>query len=542
MDLKLNRNTFIIISVLVLAITVVNVLLYYRPVEAEIETTRRYGGGGFSFELKKGYDFNFSKLSHFPLRYERGIFWRVIRDNETGSHSITVTWYDAQPMNVSQALERAYNHSDPWSVRYQISEVGKRTIHGITDSPERDTQPGEHVFYWANYTRTILDEKRVGYIGFWNCTNSGRIHTLMIDQSVQTLNTSELFNTWNQTINTMSCHWPGQTPRTEREVDLWIETEDLVNICMMVMLCIGFAFTYMMEGFPNFAHTSYAGIGAIASFYMMVEFGWNPYDTWPFSAMVGGVIAVILYLAIVRPIRSRGGYQEITLTITFIILAQTLQGLATIFSYWARWGMGHASGGFYLGYWDFRWMGVPGIAFVGTATWILLVIGLHYFLTKTSIGISLRATAENEDLAATIGINTFRAHCFSWFLSGALAALAGSVLAMSRGVGAQGPDGLVISVMTGSVLGGISNVYGAIIGGIFIALAEKVLGNVIFSLVGLALSLWEGLIPVIFLLLAMFLFPHGVLSRDSNNLQSLRRRLRDLQSRLSKRGSTPENT
>ena len=541
MDIKLTKNAFIFISILVLLVTMVNGLLFYEPVVAEEETTRRYGVAGASFELKRGYDFNVSKLNHFRLRFMGGMFWRVIRDNETGSHNFTVTWYYSKPMNVSQALERAYNYSDAWNVLYEIGDVQDRTIHGISSSPERDTQKGEHVLHWTNYTRLNRGEKRIGYIGFWNCSNSGRIHTLMIDQPEETLNASELFNTWNQTINTMSCHWQGQTPMSEEEAELWIETEDLVNISMMVMLCIGFAFTYMMEGFPNFAHTSYAGIGAIASFYMMAEFGWNPYDTWPFSALVGGIVAVILYMMIVRPIRERGGYQEITLTITFIILATTLQGLSTIFSYWARWGMGHASGGFYLGYRDFRWMGVPGIAFVGTATWILLVIGLHYFLTKTSMGLSLRATAENEDLAATIGINTRRAHAVSWFLSGALAALAGSVVAMSRGMGAQGPDGLVISVMTGAVFGGISNVYGAIIGGIFMALAEKVLAKVIFSFFGLALSLWEGLIPVILLLIAMFLFPHGILSRDSENLQQLKRRYSNLQNWWRKR-TTPDDT
>jgi len=540
MDMKLTKNAFIFISTIVLLVTVFNGFLYYEPVVAEEELTRRYGGAGFSFELKRGYDFNISKLDHFRLRFMGGISWRVIRENETGSHDFTVTWYYSKPMNVSQALERAYNYSDAWNVLYEIDKVQYGTIHGISDSPERETQKGEHIFNWANYTRLNRGEKRIGYIGFWNCSNSGRIHTLMIDQSEETLNASELFYTWNQTITSMSCHWQGQTPSSEDEAELWIETEDLVNISMMVMLCIGFAFTYMMEGFPNFAHTSYAGIGAIASFIMMVEFGWNPYDTWPFAAVVGGIVAVILYVLIVRPIRERGGYQEITLTITFIILATTLQGVSTIISYYSRWGLGHASGGFYLGYRDFRWMGVPGIAFVGTATWILLVIGLHYFLTKTSTGLSLRATAENEELAATIGINTRRAHAVSWFLSGALAALAGSVVAMSRGMGAQGPDGLVISVMTGAVLGGISNVYGAIIGGIFMALAEKVLGKVIFSFFGLALSLWEGLIPVIFLLLAMFMFPHGVLSRDSENLQQLKRRYQDLQNWWKKR-TTQDN-
>ncbi len=43
-------------------------------------------------------------------------------------------------------------------------------------------------------------------------------------------------------------------------------TDDIINASLMAMLCIGFTFTYMVEGFPNLAHTSYAIIGAVVSF------------------------------------------------------------------------------------------------------------------------------------------------------------------------------------------------------------------------------------------------------------------------------------
>jgi len=48
------------------------------------------------------------------------------------------------------------------------------------------------------------------------------------------------------------------------------------------------------------------------------------------------------------------------------------------------------------------------------------------------------------------------------------------------------------------------------------------------------------LIPVIFLLMAMFLFPHGVLSRESENLQQLKRKYLDLENWWKKR-TTPDN-
>lgn len=62
-------------------------------------------------------------------------------------------------------------------------------------------------------------------------------------------------------------------------------TDDIISASLMAMLCIGFTFTYMVEGFPNLAHTSYAIIGAVTSFYLTRFHRFNPYDTWPFSVL-----------------------------------------------------------------------------------------------------------------------------------------------------------------------------------------------------------------------------------------------------------------
>jgi len=282
----------------------------------------------------------------------------------------------------------------------------------------------------------------------------------------------------------------------------------------MIMLTVGFTFTFMMEGFPNFAHTSYAGIGGMVTFYLVRYSGFNPYDTWPFSAFVGGVIALALYLGVVKPIRRHGGYQDITLTFTFLVLAMVIPQLSYIFNYWSRYTGGAAARGYNLSFFDFSYRGIPGIAMTSIATCILLVLWLRHFLTQDRLGLSLRAVAENEDLAATIGINTHRAHCASWFISGALSALVGSIMTIYRGVGIAGPEGLIINVMSGAILGGVYSVYGAIIGGLFVALAQDILKKFFFFFFGLAVETWAGLLPMLFLVVTLFLFPNGLMGPD----------------------------
>jgi branched-subunit amino acid ABC-type transport system permease component len=91
-------------------------------------------------------------------------------------------------------------------------------------------------------------------------------------------------------------------------------------------------------------------------------------------------------------------------------------------------------------------------------------------------------------------------------------------------VGVEGADGLIINVMSGAILGGLSSIYGAIIGGLFIALAQEGLAQLIYAVFGLAYESWKGLLPLAFLLLATAFFPNGVTDRGDTEVGGLRRR------------------
>ena len=300
----------------------------------------------------------------------------------------------------------------------------------------------------------------------------------------------------------------------------------------MIMFTVGFTFTYMMEGFPNFAHTTYAAVGGVVSFYMTKFYGVNPYLTWPVAALIGGAIGALLYLFIVKPIRRNGGYQDITLTLTFIVLATVLPSLFYIFNYWARYFADAPTNGYNLHSYDFTWGSYSGIVIMSTAACLLMILGLRYFLTRTKLGISLRAVSENTELAETMGVNTVMIHTVSWFISGALAALVGSIMTIYKGVGISGPDGLIISIMAGAIMGGVYNIYGAIIGGLFVSLAQDLLKSIFYLVFGLSALTWGGLLPLGLLLTAMMLFPNGLIGPTGLNLTELRNSLTKLRDRV----------
>jgi branched-chain amino acid transport system permease protein len=247
----------------------------------------------------------------------------------------------------------------------------------------------------------------------------------------------------------------------------------------------------------------------MVSFYLVIIWGFNPYLAMPISALAGGLLGIILYIGIVKVIQQHGS-REITLSFTFYILSQIISSILGIFSYWFLISNRIVTRGFMLTRYDFRWNSLPGISIAAPIIMTFLVIIFHSFLNLTKFGIAMRATAENEDLAANLGVNTFMVHIISWFISGSLSALAGSIMPLWTMTMIGHSDKLLVSVMAGSVLGGLNSIYGAIIGGIFVALSQKGLTYIFINLLGMGLGMYEPLMPIIVLFLILLIEPNGI--------------------------------
>ena len=135
-----------------------------------------------------------------------------------------------------------------------------------------------------------------------------------------------------------------------------------------------------------------------------------------------------------------------------------------------------------------------------------LVAVLSLFFQYTSTGRALRAVADDHQAAQSIGIPLSRIWVIVWSVAGFVALVAGVIWGSKLGV--QFSLSLVaLKALPVVILGGLTSVPGAIIGGLIIGVGEKVSEVYLGPLLGGGIEIWFGYVLVLFVLLVR---PHGL--------------------------------
>jgi branched-chain amino acid transport system permease protein len=151
-------------------------------------------------------------------------------------------------------------------------------------------------------------------------------------------------------------------------------------------------------------------------------------------------------------------------------------------------------------------------ALVIVAAFVMLA-GLYYFVQRTKIGRAMQAVSEDKDTAALMGIDVDRIIVITFLVGGALAGAAGVfyVLLFRQVQYIMGffPG---LKAFTAAVLGGIGNVVGAMLGGMFLGIAESLFPNLVLDGLGIpAPYQLKDALAFVFLVLILIFRPTGIL-------------------------------
>jgi branched-chain amino acid transport system permease protein len=130
---------------------------------------------------------------------------------------------------------------------------------------------------------------------------------------------------------------------------------------------------------------------------------------------------------------------------------------------------------------------------------------LALFFRFTRVGLGMRATAEDHELARSVGINVPRVFGLSWAIAGIIATAGGVLLAML--IGASPTLSTVVLVAFPAILlGGLESLPGAIIGGIVVGLTQGLVGASKIAVIRNS----EAIAPYVLLLIILFIRPEGL--------------------------------
>jgi branched-subunit amino acid ABC-type transport system permease component len=242
----------------------------------------------------------------------------------------------------------------------------------------------------------------------------------------------------------------------------------------IAIIAVGVSLCYSILRFANFAHIQLAIVGG----YLTYSFSQIPGMPLPLAVLLAsistGLIAVLIDLIVFSRIRhiSAEGKMIVSWGVALFIrstIAAIYGGSAKVFDVQTD-----------VIVYDGAVFTTLDIAVVGST--LVLMLGLHAFLYRTRVGSALRALASNYELAVTRGIPGNRLIAFMWFLSGALAAVGGSLLAMQTRLQPSLDLVILLPVFAAVTIGGMSNVFGAVIGAFVLSFAQNFLIWIDFGL------------------------------------------------------------
>ncbi len=238
---------------------------------------------------------------------------------------------------------------------------------------------------------------------------------------------------------------------------------------LFALMAMGLTLTYMTTKVPNFAYGSFVTLGLYTAYHFSTVYKINPYESGFAAFLVAGAVSVLMYVAILRPLARRGTSLVALMIATFAVDI----GFIGVFGIYTDYMQEHypysypkqlpaALPG------DFSAFGIQGLFFVAPAILAAITLAIYLLFTRTKFGIAMRASVENSSLAKVLGINVERVNVVSWMLAGGFAGLAGALYTLWLPGGTSTGSALIVPIFAASVLGGLTSIFGAVLGGLTI--------------------------------------------------------------------------
>jgi branched-chain amino acid transport system permease protein len=267
------------------------------------------------------------------------------------------------------------------------------------------------------------------------------------------------------------------------------------------LAALGFLLTHKATGVISFAQGAFISLGAYLAWWGSRDQGWPVLVACIFAVLVMFVVGVASERIAYRPLRGRSihvvviatfGIAEVVTTLINILFGAEPKGVSPL-----------VRGGFHLAGAFIPWQRVIILVVTLVTTGALMAL-----FGRTQFGRQVRAVAADRETAQLYGVPVARLSIIAFGLAGALAGLAGVLIAP---VGSIDPNFGFLVMLGGfyaAILGGFGSLGGVVIGGFLIGFVQYVIG-----------SYWwrdyQSLLPFLLLLGVIAIRPHGLFGKET---------------------------
>ncbi len=235
------------------------------------------------------------------------------------------------------------------------------------------------------------------------------------------------------------------------------------------LVAVGFSLIYATNRFVHFAHGGFVTVSAYLIYLFFSLVGLNFYISALLTILIAGFLGWLVYKLVYAPLKKRRASNAVLLiaSVGLLILLENLMLL--IF------GADVKSVGYIQtrkGIEVFGGIITPLQIIIVIVTVVLLLV-LWFFMKKSRPGKTMRAVADNVELANIIGIDANKVCYLSFVIGTALAGVAGILVALEQNIGPSMGTGLIIKGFTGAIIGGVLSVPGSILGSYLLGLVEN---------------------------------------------------------------------
>ena len=261
------------------------------------------------------------------------------------------------------------------------------------------------------------------------------------------------------------------------------------------LAAIGLTLIFGVMKVINLAHGAMIALGMFALYFLTSGAGFNPYLGLPVVAVGGFLVGVCVYWIAVHHVIGRAELMSLlaTFAVNMIVI-----GLGTAAWSTSPYNVQLSIPGVVIGAYT-----IPGNHIVAAVAAILVAGALYLFMYHTRLGKAIRAVASNRQAAELMGIPSSRVLAIAFGLGIGIAAVAGGLIATLFPFTILSGGGYELKSFVVTVLGGLGNPAGALLGGLLLGFIEGAVSPFV------AVS-WTPVIEFSLFVLILIAFPMGL--------------------------------